>query len=83
MPRQHNVAVRSVADAAQQRIGVEQSYVTKDQDGTEIRTVFSFTDRTSPVPLAATLRLYTQGAVQTARPARATGLFAPPPQPLR
>lgn len=33
--------------------------------------------------LAATLRLFTQGTVQTARPARATGLFAPPPQPLR
>lgn len=46
----------------QQRIGLEQSYLTKDQDGSEIRTVFSFTDRTSPVPLAATLRLGPDGA---------------------
>lgn len=45
----------------QQRIGIEQSYQTQDQDGTELRTIFNFTDRASPVPLAATLRLGPDG----------------------
>jgi hypothetical protein len=35
----------------QQRIGVEQSI----DDGREVRTVFTFTDRSSPVPLASVL----------------------------
>ena len=46
----------------QQRIGVETSYVARSADGTEIRTAFAFTDRTTTVPLAATLRLRPDGS---------------------
>ena len=45
----------------QQRIGVERVLTTRSVAGTESRVVFSFTDRTSPVPLAATLRLAKDG----------------------
>jgi imidazolonepropionase-like amidohydrolase len=41
----------------QQRVGVERSYITRDAGGTEIRTVFSFRDRSTSVPLASILRL--------------------------
>jgi imidazolonepropionase-like amidohydrolase len=41
----------------QQRVGVERSYITRDAGGTEIRTVFSFSDRSTSVPLASILRL--------------------------
>jgi hypothetical protein len=46
----------------QQRIGREDVTVTRDADGVEIRTVFAFTDRTTPVPLAAVLRVGSDGA---------------------
>src|SRR5262249_37586797 len=47
----------------QQPIGVEGATVVHRDDGTtEIRTVFTFTDRTTPVPLAATLLLGKDGA---------------------
>jgi hypothetical protein len=45
----------------QQRLGFERSYIVRDPKGSEIRTVFNFTDRSTPVPLAALLRLDRDG----------------------
>jgi len=45
----------------QQRIGVERAFVARDADGTTIQVAFAFTDRTSTVPLAASLRLGRDG----------------------
>ena len=46
----------------QQPIGTERSIVVRDGDGSErIRTVFTLTDRTTPVPLAAELALAADG----------------------
>ena len=41
----------------QQRIGVEQSIVTRGAQGTDIRTTFAFNDRGTTVPLASLLQL--------------------------
>jgi hypothetical protein len=81
------VAMVSVATASetrqftlykwQQRIGTEEVFITRDVRGTEIRSAFAFTDRSTPVPLAATLRLAPEGTPQsfqiwgsTSRPTR-------------
>jgi hypothetical protein len=49
----------------QQPIGTERSIVVREGDGTErIRTVFTFTDRTTPVPLAAELELSADGSAR-------------------
>ncbi len=46
-------------------IGVERSTVVHGADGaTEVRTTFAFSDRGTEVPLAATLRLAADGAVE-------------------
>ncbi len=47
----------------EQPIGIERSILVTNTDGTtDVRTTFSFTDRTTSVPLAATLTLAADGA---------------------
>src|SRR3954468_16302247 len=65
----------------QHRIGSEIAYVESGRTGTDIRAVFSFTDRNTPVPLAATLELGPTGEPrrfqlwgQTSRPYAADDL---------
>lgn len=49
----------------QQPIGTERSIVVREGDRSErIRTVFTFTDRTTPVPLAAELALSADGSAR-------------------
>src|SRR5689334_8384287 len=45
----------------QHRIGTETAYIDRGKAGAEIRTVFTFTDRATSVPLAATLSLGPKG----------------------
>src|SRR5262245_56790758 len=44
-----------------QRVGYERSTIVRDSSGTDIRTAFGFTDRTTTVPLAASLHLGRDG----------------------
>jgi len=48
----------------QHRIGVEHSTIVRGNDGTEIRTTFTFTDRGTPVPLSSLLALAPDGTAR-------------------
>src|SRR5215468_3306281 len=61
----------------QQPIGLERALRVREAGGTtEIRTSFSFTDRTTTVPLSATLTLAKDGSVQRFEAWGATSRFA-------
>jgi imidazolonepropionase-like amidohydrolase len=61
MPAQAAEKIRFDLYKWQHRIGTETAYVERGKGGAEVRVVFSFTDRTTPVPLAATLDLNAAG----------------------
>ena len=69
----------------QQRIGSESAVVVRDADRVDFRTVFSFTDRGTTVPLAATLRIGRDGAPGplTLMPDLPPTASAQPPSPSR
>ncbi|MFT3913935.1 MAG: amidohydrolase family protein [Anaeromyxobacteraceae bacterium] len=61
----------------QSRVGREDVLIARDGDGAEIKSAFAFTDRATPVPLAAVLRVGGDGAPRsfqvwgaTSRPTR-------------